>query len=177
MTGAVEVMFGCILKPCGLAVGLLAVASVVYAEDGPVVDENIIKTCLQSASYDTSNPACIGDAAETCMSLPDGATTFGMTSCLAAEANVWRSSLEQELAALKAELQNYDESRAGTFTALQAQQDKAQAAWQVYARAQCDLEVGIVIDGTISGPTAAACEMDLLAQRTIKLRLLRRTVE
>lgn len=177
MRDAVKTLFGGVLKPCGVAVVLLAVAPVAYAQDAPVVDETVITACLQSASYDTPNPACIGAAAEDCMSLPDGATTYGITSCLAAEAKAWRGLLEQELAALNVALHSLDTSRAGTYLAVQPQLEAAQTAWNVYTRAQCDMEMGIVIDGTISGPTAAACEMDLLAQRAIKLRLLRATVE
>ena len=177
MRDAVKAVVGGVLKPCGLAVALLVVAPVAHAQEAPVVDETVITACLQSASYVTPNPACIGAAAEDCMSLPEGATTFGITSCLAAEANIWRGMLEQELAALTVALQSMDASREGSYLAVQPQLEDAQTAWQAYMRAQCGLEVGIVIDGTISGPTAAACEMDLLAQRAIKLRLMRATVE
>ncbi len=155
----------------------LALPTAAAAQDGLDVAPEAVAACLQTATFDNLRPDCIGAAAESCMALPDGATTFGITTCLAAEGKVWQDLLTQELAGLEVALQALDERRAGEYAETRPQLDAAQTAWQNYRMAQCNLETGIVIDGTIRGPVSVGCKMEMTAKRAVQLHIQRLAVE
>lgn len=149
---------------------LPAVAQDWIPEFSPAATE----ACLAAALVDETDPAaCIGRAAEACMSENEGGgSTAGMNFCMGAEADWWDARLNAAYKVLMAQNEVTDSEMAdpGSAAPRMAPALRAmQRAWIAYRDATCAYEVTWWGGGTGGGPAWASCIMDLTARQTLRL--------
>lgn len=131
-------------------------------------------TALNACWAETRSADCAGQAAGLCMeSTAEGGTTVGMIECLRAELFWWDERIEIDLAALRTLDAAFDASppelavpdRPSALAAL----DRMAKLWADWADARCDYEVIPHLGGTIRGPIAMGCRLDLAAAQAAYL--------
>lgn len=148
------------------ALVVLLLASPALAQE-PVYDPALVPACLERAGGDqVARRACIGVGAGACMTAEVGATTVGMVSCLQAETAQWDERLNAAYAALKADEEQTDQETDGAAAPALV---KAQRAWLAWRDAACDYEAARWQGGSIGGPVASDCFMQLTAQQALRL--------
>lgn len=147
-------------------IALLLLAGPALAQE-PVYDPALLPACLDRAGADqVARRDCIGVGAQACMTAEVGATTVGMVSCLQAETAQWDQRLNEAYAAVKADDEQADQEAEGSAApALLA----AQRAWLVWRDAACDYEAARWQGGSIGGPVASDCFMQLTAQQALRM--------
>lgn len=148
------------------ALAVLLLAGPALAQE-PVYDPALVPACLDRAGGDQiARRACIGVGAGACMTAEVGATTVGMVFCLQAETAQWDQRLNAAYAAVKADEERSDhETDSSAAPALV----EAQRAWLVWRDAACAYEAARWQGGTIGGPVASDCFMQLTAQQALRL--------
>ena len=149
------------------ALVLLMLPCAAMADDwlyAPMVD-----ACFASGAAD-----CIGDAAAQCMAdEPDGETTFGMMTCLSAEAQVWDGLLNAEYAKARDFARAMDAEDAEFFPEFAIRADQvqtAQRAWIAFRDANCAMQYGLWGAGSMRRIAGADCRMQMTADQTFALR-------
>jgi len=139
--------------------------------DGFVQD---VAGCYAAAEGRDAAGACIGTGASACFDgAADGQTTFGMMSCLSAEADVWDRLLNEEYAAARARAEAADAEDRPHMEgyAVRAQQVRdAQRAWIAFRDANCAMEYGEYGAGSMRLIAGADCRLRMTAERTLDLR-------
>lgn len=125
-------------------------------------------TTLNSCWAETRSADCAGQASGQCMeSTAEGGTTVGMIECLRAELFWWDELIEIQLEQLRQADTALDAAppelavpdRPSAVAAL----DRMAKLWADWADARCDYEVIPHLGGTIRGPIAVGCRLDLAA--------------
>jgi len=156
------------MKSCLLpitAVGLLATASSVVAQEVTTDDEIQMQQCIetvhdiQSSGENVSLRECIGAASRVCMDQPGGSSTVGMSECTMRE-NAW---WDQYLNFLYQDLK--DSLTTEQFTKLR----DAQRAWIKFRDTDCDFNYEYWKEGTIRSTFYTSCVLDKTATRAIEL--------
>lgn len=132
--------------------------------------------CLEGKSGMEAQTACIGKAAATCQDAWDvGSSNQGMAACLSFEANAWDARLNEvwgEAIALAKRDDALDAEdgvkvdRAGALL-------KAQRAWIDFRDGECAFARVQFGGGTMGIPSAAACMLDMTAERALELEAKR----
>jgi uncharacterized protein YecT (DUF1311 family) len=154
-----------------LAAGVLSFQGPVAAQDdAPSFDPAPTQDCLAIAA---SPSACIGLAADACMSDEVGSSTVGMGFCLGEEWQWWDARLNEVYGDLMAQARAADEENAGFGGPVPPSQAEAlramQRAWIAYRDAACDFARAQFGGGTGGGPAAAECLMRQTALQTFHL--------
>lgn len=116
--------------------------------------------------------ACIGRAAETCMSQPGGDTTVGMGFCADRERAWWDARLNAVYGRLMAQEEGIDAElkEIGATAPPRAESLRAmQRAWIPFRDAACDYERAQWGGGTGGGPATYLCLMHQTARQTLLL--------
>lgn len=146
------------------------------AEYGPVLD-----ACYQKATDAEGLEACRGKMAEVCMETQDGGySTLGMSSCAAAEAQVWDKYLNSEYKKTMAWAKAADASEAVHFPGYATRAESlraAQRAWIIFRDAECGLAYAAWGSGSMRHIAGTSCLSDMAATRTIELYRIRNQFE
>ncbi|WP_347266870.1 lysozyme inhibitor LprI family protein [Paracoccus sp. (in: a-proteobacteria)] len=159
----------------------LMIATPALAQDGPAYDATLLPGCLDRAAADgTDLRACIGKASDACMAAPGGDTTVGMVDCLMAESkdwdrllNAWYSKVMKVAKASDAEAGQLGSAAEPAAPALQ----QAQRHWIAFRDATCRYQHLQYQGGTLGGPAAAGCLMELTAEQALRLHALTEGME
>ena len=148
----------------------LLLATPAAAQDGPGYDAKLLPACLQGAGDDPRQ--CIGKASAACMALPGGETTVGMVDCLSAETKDWDQLLNaayrkvlRSAEAGDADLKSLGSAASPAAPSLQ----EAQRAWIKFRDASCRYAALQYQGGSLGGPAAGACMMELTAAQALRL--------
>ncbi|WP_323717194.1 lysozyme inhibitor LprI family protein [Paracoccus aminovorans] len=167
-----------------LVFSLLLAAGPALAQDGPQYDAEGFAKCVADAEADLNAEAalrtCIGQASTLCMATPGGDTTVGMVQCLDHEAQDWDKQLNRQydraLKAAKAadaELAALGSAAEPAAPALQ----QAQHDWVAFRDSSCRYESLRYQGGTLGGPAAQDCVLQLTAQQALRLRNIAESME
>ncbi|WP_228028530.1 lysozyme inhibitor LprI family protein [Donghicola mangrovi] len=150
------------------------VAGPALAQDDMVFDDSIVGRCVQAAADAGAAEACIGKAADDCMTRnPGGESTYGMNFCIGQEAAVWDGLLNAEYQRVMASDKEIDaQTKADGYGApeLAPALKAMQRAWIAYRDTTCTYEASQWGGGTGAGPAYAGCMMRLTAMQTLYLR-------
>lgn len=164
----------------GIMICLLLSTSLTMANDDDEVTFSIDQTVECVEGIEASSPnrgdhavlACVGQSAQACMMAPGGGHTFGMISCLSAEAEYWDERMaeayDEALAAAQSndeELQRVGSAAPSITETLQARQE----AWLSFRQAACRHEQALWMGGTGAGPATQACYMHETARHSLRL--------
>ncbi len=137
----------------------------------------VLDTCYANAATHDARTACIGQMAETCMTGQEGGeTTLGMSSCLAAEGDVWDRHLNTEYKALRDYMTAADKDESEYFPEFANRVEAllaAQRAWIAFRDAECALAYAEWGSGSMRHIAGTDCRMQMTAERTIELRSMR----
>lgn len=137
----------------------------------------VLDACYSAARDETAQKACIGKMSTACMDSQEGGhSTLGMTSCMAAEAEVWDKHLNAEYKATRAYMKAADTDEAEYFPEFARRVETllaAQRAWIAFRDAECDLAYAEWGSGSMRNIAWADCRMQMTAERTIELRAMR----
>ena len=167
-----------VLHLCVLLLAALPAAATEHEVDhfGAILD-----TCYGEATDQAARTACIGKMATACMDEQDGGhSTLGMTSCLAAEAQVWDKHLNAEYKAARVFAQAMDKDEAVYFPEFARRAETllaAQRAWILFRDAECDLERAEWGSGSMRHIAYTDCKMRMTADRTLRLRAMREDLQ
>lgn len=164
-----------------LIAALALVASPVLAQDDIAYDDKLLDACLNDtaaahAQTDIEGEPlrqCIGKAATACMQGPGGDTTYGMGTCLVRETrqwdmllNAWYSKALEQVQAADADLADLGSAAPKAAPVLH----DAQRNWIAYRDKSCEFEAVRYQGGTMGGPAAADCMLQLTAAQALRLR-------
>lgn len=156
------------MRALALAV-TLALAAVPLAAQP--YDDRIVEACL-AAHWGGQNDreSCIGIAARVCMPVGEGGADAAI-ACHEAETAQWAAMLDETLAALNAQLAEAGAAAedGGDPAPVQAL-DRAQAAWQGFRDATCELDALRWPDPDIGRAARAECVMRLTARQVFELQ-------
>ena len=140
----------------------------------------LLEQCYAEAQT-VAKPGCVGAASKACMDDQDGGhTTFGMASCLHAEAAVWDRFLNAEYKALMAVSVAMDADEGPDFADFANRADTlraAQRAWIGYRDASCAHAYAQWGSGSMRHIAGTDCMLQMTADRTIELIGLREMFE
>lgn len=136
-----------------------------------------LRSCYFGAEDTREGRACIGTLSQRCMDGTDGGhTTFGMSTCTAAEAQVWDDILNEEwpetmnwARAMDAEDMTYFPEFARRAEVLL----QAQRAWITFRDAHCDMAYAEWGSGSMRHIAGTDCNMRMTAERVLTLRAYR----
>lgn len=148
------------LISAALCASTLAGASEPSAEDRQVED---LRSCMQV--NDGLVEPCLGTIADPCQETADGATTIGITECLATEARAADAVLNQNYAAALEGARAVDVELGGTAPEAEDALRSAQRAWIAFRDAECGRLYALDRGGTIRSIVHADCMRRLTAQR------------
>ncbi|MEM7509052.1 MAG: lysozyme inhibitor LprI family protein [Pseudomonadota bacterium] len=143
--------------------------SLTLAVPAAAEDATALEACLAAQSWDTRK-TCIGTISGPCQEQPSGATTIGIVDCLNREHRAWDTLLNRWWPDMKADAEATDASnREYGIDAPDASETllNAQRAWLSYRDAECTFQWLRYAGGTIRGPVAASCMMEMTAERAI----------
>ncbi|MBQ2260436.1 MAG: DUF1311 domain-containing protein [Loktanella sp.] len=150
------------------ALALLMLPAAALAQDDWLYTP-MVEACLASGDR-----LCIGDAATICMAdEDDGETTFGMMTCLSAEAQVWDDLLNAAYAKARDFAREMDAGEAEFFPEFAIRADQVQAAqraWIGFRDANCAMQYGLWGAGSMRQIAGADCRLRMTADRTFDLR-------
>lgn len=136
----------------------------------------LLNSCLEGKSGIEAQSACIGHAASTCQEAWDvGSSNQGLAACLSFEANAWDARLNAvwgEVTTLAKRddaldgQDGFEVDRAGALL-------KAQRAWIEFRDGECAFARVQFGGGTMGIPSAAACMLDMTADRVLQLEAKR----
>ncbi|MEM7238792.1 MAG: lysozyme inhibitor LprI family protein [Pseudomonadota bacterium] len=133
-------------------------------------DTRLLEACLGNTPPDAHH-LCIGNLSTACQSQPGGQTTVGMVDCIASEEQAWDRLLNsywrdlQDLAvAIDAQNQSLGPEVPGASDSLL----EAQRGWLKYRDGECAFRWLPYAGGTIRGPIAASCRLEMTARRVIE---------
>ncbi|MEO0829509.1 MAG: lysozyme inhibitor LprI family protein [Pseudomonadota bacterium] len=162
--------------PCSirrlLALLPFATCVAVVAPRAPLAQASFDATPTAQCLLDGNGEACIGRAAELCVTLPGNGTTIGLGYCYGEELAWWDSRLNAVYVDLRAKERATDAEMAGSTLNLPSQAEALKAmqrAWISYRDAACEYEYSQWSGGTGGGPASAACQMELTARQTLWL--------
>jgi len=161
-------------KWAGLLVGVALFWAVPAQAQDLKFDIGATTRCLAGADGPDQKRACIGKAAEACMTdTPGGSSTYGMGGCLSAEAAWWDGELNTAYKALMKQEKTNDVNNGaganGPLSAAKALRD-AQRAWIAYRDATCAYEYAQWGGGTGGGPASVGCVMRMTGEQTLYLQ-------
>ena len=135
------------------------------------IDPGLITSCLDGAN---GRPhACIGVAAEVCMTqTPGGETTVGTGACLNQELIWWDARLNESYARLLAQHRADDADNATMGLTIPPLEDSLRAMqrnWITFRDAKCDHARATWGGGTGGGPATLACLLTTTAEQTFEL--------
>lgn len=151
----------------GWAAGCMA--ALILAAPARADDAAMLEACLSNASWDMRRD-CIGVISAPCQEAPGGASTLGIVECLGREHQAWDALLNRWWPGMKADAEATDASNRehGIDVANAAETLlTAQRAWLNYRDAECAFRWLPYAGGTIRGPIAASCMMEMTAERAI----------
>lgn len=138
-------------------------------------DPGATVACLEQADWSEVPPDhCVGEAANLCMSTPDGSSTAGMGFCMEAEWQWWDARLNDVYGALMAQDKAMDADMADlgdTVPSLAGTLQAMQRAWIPYRDAMCDDEMAQWGGGTGGGPALAGCLMAETGRQALRLEM------
>ena len=142
---------------------------------------HVLEACYDASDGEATARACVGEMASTCMDSQEGGhTTLGMSSCLAAEAQVWDRYLNTEYKATKAAFEAMDADEAVSFPEYARRAEAllaAQRAWIAFRDAECELAYAEWGSGSMRSIAFADCTVEMTAERAIELRMMRERIE
>ena len=131
------------------------------AAQGGTVDPATVRGC--------TTEACVGDAANACMTATEGGeTTVGMNGCLDAEGAVWDAILNEEYARLRTEAEAVPPGP-GDYRLADGLRDM-QRAWIAFRDAACGFRAAIYRGGTIMSTVTYDCLLRETARQAMSLR-------
>ncbi len=145
-----------------LAILLSLLPVSVFAQQAWVDEENV-RRCFVQDPTGNGLPECMGEAANTCQSVPGNDTTIGIAQCIQAETAVWDTLLNEQYKLRRAELAEQGPDLANQLR-------DAQRAWITYRDAECGLQYSLWSGGSIRTIVAANCLMTETAERALELR-------
>lgn len=160
---------------------LALAAAPAFAQDGVSYDDTLLDACLNAAIAEHAQTdievdplrLCIGQAAIACMQGPDGDTTYGMGACLSRETEQWDVLLNAwySKALSHAETADADLADIGSAAPKAAPVLRdAQRNWIAYRDKSCEFESVRYQGGTMGGPAAGDCMLQLTATQALRLR-------
>ena len=123
-----------------------------------------VRQCLSDAPTATAIDDCVGRWSNLCQAQPQGGTTVGITSCIAAEISAWETLLAEVHTKLEVAARVYDHHMPEGVSVLAAL-GASKSAWEAFRFAQCDYEYTEYADGTMRSIVGADCRLKLTAQR------------
>ena len=158
----------------GIAILLGSIAASASASAESVEeDARDLEACLENTPPNDLE-RCIGNLSNLCQSQPDGGTTVGIINCVAAEEQAWDRLLNAYWADLKVMAANIDTENAALGLDVPSAADNllsAQRGWLKYRDGECTFRWLPYADGTIRGPIAAGCRLNMTASRVIEFYL------
>lgn len=145
---------------------LICFATVAGAD--PAFDVATLSVCLDDAQTAEQRQACIGKAADHCITSGGGSTTVGMGYCLDREWMIWDKRLNAAFGALRAKYKAFDAEDTAAPPLWPALQ-QMQRDWIAYRDATCDFEARQWGGGSGGGPAYAGCLMALTGQQALYL--------
>ncbi len=137
----------------------------------------LLTQCYAQATDAAALKDCIGAMSGNCMAREaQGETTYGMATCTSSETEVWDGFLNDEYRQTMAYMKALDKDEAEVFPEFANRAEalkKAQRAWLVFRDASCDLEYALGGSGSIRHLYGTGCFMQMTAERTIELKLMR----
>lgn len=159
------------MRALALVVSLALAAAPLAAQP---YDDRIVEACL-AAHWGGQNDreSCIGIAARVCMPVGEGGADAAI-ACHQAETAQWAEMLDETLAALRAQLGESEgadgtDGDGGDSAPVQAL-DRAQAAWQSFRDATCELDALRWPDADIGRADHAECLARLTARQVFELQ-------
>lgn len=135
---------------------------------GPEEDVELLEACLQHTQR-SEHHLCIGNLSRTCQNQTLGGT-IDIIECISGEEKAWDQLLNiywRDLRAWSREVDADNEAQgldvASAADALLA----SQRAWLKHRDAECTFRWLPYAGGTIRGPIAAQCQLDLTAARVL----------
>lgn len=161
----------------GLAVALL-LAGPAFGQDaaapadtsaGAPYDESIVPACLTGRLGLRDRSNCIGVAAAQCLDrLPEVAEAMSFASCFTAEEAQWAARLTEALASYQDSMAMSDRAEGvAPGTGRVDRLHDAQAAWEAYRDAECELQRRAAEGGAGEPVPVAACRMTLTGMRAL----------
>ena len=152
-----------------VAIGWSNMAAAQELSFDPAATEN----CLDQADWTEGPPYdCVGQAADQCMSTPDGGSTVGMGYCLDAEWQWWDARLNRVYGDLMKQNKAMDAANAGlgaTLPSLAENLKAMQRAWIPFRDAACNYEMAQWGGGTGQGPALTGCLMMETGRQTLSM--------
>ncbi|MBF9032211.1 DUF1311 domain-containing protein [Rhodobacterales bacterium HKCCE3408] len=153
----------------------MLLAAPASAQEPPYSDAPV-EACLAS---DAEPATCIGAAAASCRAALPNETTLDIIACNAGEVDFWQGRIDTVYAELQAAAAEFDAQYAGTdagngliVPATVPMLTEMQALWRAYRDRVCNFEVAPFLGGTIRGPIAGSCRLQVNATRALELERL-----
>lgn len=152
-----------------IIVACAALASTHSALAGPEDDAELLKACMFHAP-DTERHLCIGNLSRTCQETPGGGSTIGIVECVSSEEKAWDHLLNIYWKDLREWSRDIDEDIAEQKLTAPSAADTlldSQRAWIKHRDAECTFRWLPYAGGTIRGPIAAQCMLEMTAARVL----------
>lgn len=161
-------------------------AAPAFAQDGVSYDDKLLSACLDRVAAEHAQTdiegeplrRCIGQAATACMQAPGGDTTIGMVDCLGHETrewdmllNAWYEKAIRQFETADAELDQLGSAAPKAAPVLR----EAQRNWIGFRDKSCAFESVRWQGGTLGGPAAGDCMLDLTATQALRLMAIAET--
>lgn len=141
--------------------------------DQPDYNPDLLEECLSAKAGVVDRTACIGVAADACMSDDKGQTTVGMVQCLQLERGQWDGMLNDTYGQLMTEQKARDADLVALGSAVPAARvaklETMEKHWIAYRDAACAFDAAQWDGGSGAGPSAETCMLDLTGRQALFL--------